>query len=245
MKPYYNHAGITIYHGDCREIMPDLDLVDSVIEDTTYGDTFCEWDRVVTGWADLCPLTPGGTVWCFGSFRYWREHGNAEFSGWKYAQDVVWEKHNGSNFHADRFRRVHELVAQFYKGLWGDVYRETQKTNDATERRVRRKQRPAHFGNAGASSYRSKDGGPRLMRSVIFVRSCHGSAENETQKPEGIIAPLVLYSCPPGGVVLDPFVGSGTTLAVAKAHGRRAIGIELRESQCEIAAKRMAQEVLL
>jgi len=82
------------------------------------------------------------------------------------------------------------------------------------------------------------DGGPRLMRSVIQVRSSHGYAENETQKPVGILTPLIEYGCPPGGLVLDPFMGSGSTLIAARDSGRRAIGIDIREDQCEIAARR-------
>lgn len=67
---------------------------------------------------------------------------------------------------------------------------------------------------------------------------------NETQKPEGIIAPLLDYCVPPGGIVLDPFAGSGTVLDVARAQGKRAIGIEKRESQCEEIVKRLSQRVL-
>ena len=70
-----------------------------------------------------------------------------------------------------------------------------------------------------------------------------GKVDHPTQKPERIIRQLVTASTRPGDVVLDPFAGSGTTLVVAKATGRRAIGIEIEERYCEIAAKRMGQEV--
>ena len=82
------------------------------------------------------------------------------------------------------------------------------------------------------------------MGSVIYARSCHGYAVNETQKPEDIVAPLVLYSVPEGGLVVDCFAGSGTTLAVARKTGRRAIGIEKRESQCRAIVDRLAQHEL-
>ncbi|MCL4660584.1 site-specific DNA-methyltransferase [Burkholderia multivorans] len=79
------------------------------------------------------------------------------------------------------------------------------------------------------------------MSSVIYARSCHGYAVNETQKPEDIVSPLMAYSVPPGGLVVDCFAGSGTTLVVAKKMGRKAIGIERRESQCEEIVKRLSQ----
>ena len=100
------------------------------------------------------------------------------------------------------------------------------------------------MGEIGEGAFESHDGGPRLMRSVIYEPSCHGYAENETQKPLGIIRPLIEYSCPPGGLVIDPFCGSGSVLVAAKEMGRRAIGMDIRESQCEIAARRLQQEVM-
>jgi len=68
--------------------------------------------------------------------------------------------------------------------------------------------------------------------------------ENEAPFPESLAEFFVRSFCPPGGVVLDPFSGSGTTVAVARKHGRQGIGIDLRESQMEIAANRLRQKVL-
>jgi len=62
------------------------------------------------------------------------------------------------------------------------------------------------------------------------------------EKPTGAIIPLIRAH--PGDLVLDPFMGSGTTLVAAKLEGRKAIGIEIEEKYCEIAAKRLAQGVL-
>lgn len=203
MTPYYEEKGIAIYHGDCRNLLRSLARVDLVIADPAYGETSLEWDQCVAGWTELLP---SNNLWCFGSMRMFIKERDL-FFGWRFAQDIVWRKHNGSNFHADRFRRVHEHAVQFYKDL-------------------------------------SADGGPRLQRSVIDVRSCHGYAEHPTQKPVEIISPLIEYSCPENGIVLDPFMGSGTTLVAAKRSGRKGIGIEIEERYCEIAANRLRQSVL-
>ncbi|MCO4245795.1 site-specific DNA-methyltransferase, partial [Acidovorax facilis] len=58
-------------------------------------------------------------MWCFGSTRMFMERA-ADFEGWHLSQDIVWEKHNGSNAFADRFRRIHELALHFYRGNWRD-----------------------------------------------------------------------------------------------------------------------------
>lgn len=242
MKPYYDHEGITIYNGDYRAAINQIAVADCAIVDPPYGQTSLAWDVWPEGWPDTISARTT-SMWAFGTMRMFMDHA-AEFSSLRMSQDLVWEKHNGSSFHADRFRRVHESAVHFYSGAWEDVYKSPPTTLDRTKRQVRRKQRPTHMGHIEAGSYESHDGGPRLMRSVIFEPSCHGYAENETQKPLGIIRPLIEYSCPPDGLILDPFCGSGSVLVAAKEMGRRAIGIDLREEQCEIAARRLSQGVL-
>lgn len=241
--PYYSDDTVTLYHGDCRELIGDqaFTFADCVVTDPPYGETSLEWDRWPPGWPSLLP---GRSLWCFGSMRMFLDRRD-DFAGWQLSQDIVWEKHNGSGFHADRFKRVHEHALHWYRGPWGEVYKEPQFTADATARAVRRKSRPTHTGNIEGSSYVSHDGGPRLMRSVQQVRSMHGSAIHPTEKPIGILDPLIRYSCPPGGLVLDPFAGSGSTLDAARRSGRRAIGIETREDYCEAVARRLSQGVLL
>ena len=239
-NPYYQTDAVTLYHGDALDIFPLLPQVDAIITDPPYGATSLAWDQWPDGWPiEATKLT--AQMWCFGSLRMFLGH-HDEFDWWKMAQDIVWEKHNGSSSAADRFRRVHELALHFYRGEWRDCYTDPQYTNDATARTVRRKKRPPHWGEIGESHYVSKDGGPRLMRSVIYTKSCHGYAVNEAQKPEAIITPLIRYSVPSGGIVLDCFAGSGTTLAVALKTGRRAIGIEKRESQCKLIVERLKRD---
>lgn len=202
--------------------------VDCIVTDPPYGETSLAWDVVPERWTQECRrvLRRSGSMWVFGSLR---SHMATPLDGWSVAQDVVWEKHNGSNSFADRFRRVHEIALHLYRSdaKWIDVYKKPLFTNDARARVVRRKKRPPQWGEIGENSYRSEDGGPRLMRSVMFYRSCHGEANHPTQKPEAVMMPLIEYSCPPGGTVLDPFVGSGTTARAAVQLGMSCIGIEI------------------
>lgn len=241
-EPYWEDESIRLYCGDFRDILPQLDLVpDLCLADPPYNETSLEWDRWPDGWPGLMP---GRSMWCFGSMRMFLDRRD-EFGTWKLSQDVVWEKHNGSTFHADRFRRVHEHATHWYRGPWSDLHHHTPTTQDAVRKTVRRKARPAHTGNIDASSYVSHDGGPRLMGSVIYSRSMHGTSINETEKPRGILEPLIEYGCPPTGVVLDPFAGSCSTLVAARATGRLSVGIEKREEQCERAVMcRLSQGVL-
>lgn len=235
MKPYFEADGVTLYHGDCREFAaPPCALT---LADPPYGQTSLKWDRWPDGWTRGIA---SDSLWCFGSLRMFMEH-MADFSGWTLAQDIIWEKQNGSSFHADRFRRVHEQPAHFYRGKWAQVYKSVVTTADATKRQVRRKQRPPHMGRIDAGAYESQDGGPRMLRSVIFARNCHGHAEHPTQKPFEILSPLIEYSCPPSGTVYVPFAGCGSELEAARQLGRRAIGVELQEQYCEVAAKRLTE----
>ncbi len=249
MTPYFNEDGISIYCAHWIEIIAQIPLVDCCITDPPYGETSLDWDTAEVAWLSSMDRTieRSGSVWSFGSLKYltWllRSSGMA---AWRQAQEVIWEKHNASNFHADRFKRVHELIVQLYRRdvPWEDIYKKPVYTNDATARTVHRKRKPTHTGDIGGAFYSSEDGGPRFMTSVLYERSCHGYAQHPTQKPVGVLRTLIEYSCPSGGTILDLFAGSGSTLVAAKASGRRAIGVEIDERYCEIAANRLSQGVL-
>ena len=239
VKPYYADELVTLYHGRHEDVLPELAIdADLIVADPPYGETTLSWDRWPRGWPALL-AAHGRSMWVFGSMRMFLDHRD-ELAIWKLSQDLVWEKHNGSSLANDRFRRVHEHALHWYHGDWSTIYHVTPTTADASPRAVRRKAKPAHHqGAAGPSHYVSEDGGPRLMRSVLYRRSMHGKAINETEKPVTLLAPLIEYGCPPGGLVLDPFAGSCSTLDAARLLGRRAVGIEERESQCEAAAERL------
>lgn len=234
-----------IITGDCRSAFGGYGPFDLLIADPPYGDTSLDWDTRVRGWENAAAtlLKPMGSMWVFGSLRFLMDGFPAlRAAGWKYAQDIIWEKHNGSGFAADRFKRVHEHAVQFYRvsSKWKDVFNEVQRTSDATKRAVRRKKRPPHTGRIEEGAYESHDGGPRLMRSVIQMPSCHGRAIHPTEKPDALMEILIRTSCPLGGLVGDLFAGSGSAGEAAKRSGRRYIGCEIDPCMAELARKRMA-----
>lgn len=238
-KPYYQDDAVTLYLGDFREF--EVPRADAIITDPPYGETSLDWDVWPTGWLEHASRVTDN-LWCWGSFRMFHERA-AEFAAdWKLAQDTVWEKHNGSGSAKDRLRRVHEFAVQWYRGEWSALYNETPRTQDAVKKTVRRKERPPHWGQIEDSTFASEDGGDRLMRSVIKLRSMHGKAINETEKPVGMQRIYVEASVPPGGLVVDLFAGSASLGIAARQLGRRAVLFEKRESQCEAAALRLERE---
>jgi site-specific DNA-methyltransferase (adenine-specific) len=250
-EPYWSDGDrVALYLGDMREVLPALGVTaDCIIADAPYESTSLAWDRWPDGWLEAAAAV-SRSMWCFLPLRQFAAppYRGQEFhaAGWKLSQDIeaehaVWEKHNGSGFATDRFKRVHEIACHWYRGDWASIHHEVPVTMDAVARTVpRRADRTPHTGSIGASSYASKDGGPRLMRSVLRVRSMHGRAIHRTQKPSGLLAPLIEYACPPDGLVVDPFAGSCSTLITARMFGRRSVGIEADEANCGRAAEWLA-----
>lgn len=252
MKPYFEDGQVALYLGDMREVLPVLDLkVDLICADPPYSETSLAWDRWPDGWPALTAAV-SSSMWCFGSMRMWfRRHAELEAAGWRLSQDVVWRKNTGSGRATDRFRRVHEVALHWYRGAWGTVYQNVPRVPARSEQERKRKlgevvrKNPndvPHAGQYGARDW--VDDGMRLMTSVMDAKNLRGYAIHPTEKPIELLTPLITYACPPGGLVLDPFAGSGSTLEAARLSGRRAIGIEADERYCELAAKRLSQAPL-
>jgi site-specific DNA-methyltransferase (adenine-specific) len=248
---------VTLYLGDMREVLPALGLQAAlVLADPPYEETSHAWDRWPTGWLGTA-ATAAQSMWCFGGLRMFMRYA-PEFTaaGWHLSHDIagkddvemVWEKHNASGPNNDRFRRIHEQAGHFYQGAWRDVHHEAQRTFTGVVERDRRAGRGAkRIGQRGEyGDHREwSDDGFRLMTSVIFARSMHRiGGIHPCEKPVGLLTPLIAYACPPGGLVLDPFAGSGSTLDAARQSGRRAVGVEADERYCEAAARRLSQLTL-
>ncbi|MFF7561930.1 DNA-methyltransferase [Streptomyces pseudovenezuelae] len=240
--PYWEDpdTGLQLYLGDMREVLPALGLqADCIVTDPPYAETSLTWDRWPDGWPTLA-ATVANSMWCFGSMRMFFNRA-PEFAAWKLSQDVVWQKQNGTSLAADRFRRVHEYALHWYAGAWRDVYHDTprdQYHGRDEGSRLRGASKGSHLGEAGNRVW--SDNGTRLMKSIIPASNLHRRSLHPTEKPLGILDPLIRYACPPGGLVVDPFAGSGSTLDAARQTGRRAIGIEAREDYCEAAARRLS-----
>ncbi|MGW0984317.1 DNA-methyltransferase [Streptomyces xiamenensis] len=244
--PYWSDGQVTLYHGDMREILPALGTVaDAVVTDPPYAETALAWDRWPDGWPARAAAV-SRSMWCFGSMRmFLARYGEFEAAGWRMSQDIVWEKHNGSGFASDRFRRVHEHALHWYRGDWAGVHHAVPRVPARFDAKGRTASASAvrvpHTRTIGAHEY--ADDGMRLERSVIGQPSVRRGL-HPTEKPVPLLLPLIAYACPPGGTVVDPFAGSGSTLDAARQSGRRAIGVEADERYCEAIAGRLAQGAL-
>lgn len=243
-EPYYSDDLVTLYHGDCREVLPRLGVTaDLILTDPPYGETSLGWDRWPDGWPALA-AKHSRSMWCFGSMRMFLDRRD-EFADWRLSQDVIWRKNRGSGFATDRFSRVHEHALHWYRGDWGSIHHETpREPRTGPAKYVTRRSSSPHTGSI-SNDVPYVDDGLRLKKSVMEHRNMQGTNPiNPTQKPIPILDPLVSYGCPPGGLVLDLFAGSASTLIAARDSGRRSIGIEGREEQCESAAQRLSQGTL-
>lgn len=244
MKPYYSDESVTLYLGDWRELIPADFEADLIVTDPPYGETSLDWDVWPGGWPKLA-ARHANSMWCFGSMRMFLDQSH-EFGTWRLSQDVIWKKHRPSTVATDRFARMHEHALHWYRGPWSEVRHETPKIAHngpkiATARRAAVD--PNIRGSIGASVW--EDDGTRWHPTILEARTMHRTgAINETEKPIRILEPLIQYGCAPGGTVLDVFAGSSSTLVAARNIGRRAVGYEKRESQCEQAALRLSQGIL-
>lgn len=241
--PYYADEHTELWFGDMREILPSFGRFDLCLTDPPYGDTSLEWDRWPDGWPSIV-ANHADAMWCFGSMRMFMNQRD-EFAGWWMSQDVIWRKPKGGVAHRDRFVRVHEHAVHWYRGAWEDVQHA-----QVREARPGPDKGHIHRGDVGPAWNGSKrahswsDDGTRGLPSVLEAPNMRMRGIHPTEKPTAILEPLLNYACRPGGTVLDPFAGSGSSLEAARTTGRRAVGIEANEAYCEAIAHRLSQSFL-
>jgi DNA modification methylase len=212
LKPYYEHAGITIYHGDCGDILPHLEPVDLVLTDPPYGIKMSEGFEGFGGFGEPIARRQYPDVW--DNDRPEPETMKAVISICRAA--LIF----GGNFFADILPRSTHWV------VWDKL--NTMPTFGDCE---------LIWTNIGRKSVK------KITCQYNGLLGKEVTRYHPTQKPLKLLEQLITnYSL--GDTILDPFMGSGTTLVAAKQLGRKAIGIEIEEKYCEIAVKRLAQEVL-
>jgi site-specific DNA-methyltransferase (adenine-specific) len=224
MTPYYEEAGIAIYHGDCREILPQLRRVDLVLTDPLYAHKHMDGG----GFASARAFYAGGALEGLNDFKlddYWpclsgaalmmvafcsrdliHSYAAASHSSGRKFDLHVWHKTNAIPFTANTWKSDIEYIAL----VW--------------EKKPGWRQLAQH------------------MHSKVWTSPINQDDMHPAAKPVDLLQKYLAVLDP--AEVVDPFMGSGTTLAAAKNLGRKAIGIELEERYCEIAAKRLSQGVL-
>jgi len=220
VKPYYQDDAVVIYHGDCREILPELGPVDLVLTDPPYG-------------IDVC--TRGGL-----KARGYRPYDRG-------CKSHVWPAVIGDKepFQPDLFLQFENIV------LWGANHYASRLPDSScwfvwdkkTERGAASDITDCELAWTRGLTFKTV----RIFRHMWagFQRDSEVGHEHlhPTQKPIALMT-WCLNFFPRVKSVVDPFCGVGPTLRAAKDLGRKAIGIEIEEKYCEIAAKRMSQEVL-
>lgn len=246
-EPYWFGEGVQLWLGDCREVLPSLGLqADACVTDPPYGETASTWDQWPDGWVQAVSgaLPESAALWCFGSARMFLDH-HGDFDGWRYYQEALWIKRNGSGpGQKDRLIRIHEWAYQWYRGRWSDLHHEWERERTtANKGTVRKPSRSAEHQREGRATTWQDDGTrqPRSVTYLIEAPSVRYQKRHPDEKPMAAVEPLVRECTPPGGLVLDPFAGSGTTLLAAVQSGRRAIGVEGSEKYCEAIATRLSQ----
>jgi site-specific DNA-methyltransferase (adenine-specific) len=223
MKPYYEHAGITIYHGDCREVLLALDAVDTVITD---------------------PVWPNCTPRLVGADRPQELFGEMCYALPPTKRLIV---HLGCDSDP-RFLSAVPTSFKFLRLCWMRYVRPTRKGRCLYGADVAHVfgEYPKSIPGRRVISGEYCSTRPDIRRMIVTKHMEWGgrTSHGEHPTPRRLQHLRWLVSKWAEGIILDPFAGSGTTLVAAAANRFPAIGIEIEEKYCEIAAKRLSQEVL-
>ena len=211
---------------------PDQTTVEAVTQDWDKFNTYKEYDNFTEQWLKESKriLKKGGALWVIGSYHNILRVGTSiQNHGFWILNDIIWHKTNPMpNFRGTRFTNAHETL------LWCTTSREAKYT--------------FNYQNLKELN----DG--KQMRSDWFIPICSGKERlresnnqrsHPTQKPEALMYRIILSSTNKGDIILDPFLGSGTTAVVAKKLQRNFIGIEQDKEYISLAKKRLKQTKVL
>ena len=208
---------------------PDDSLVDAVDEEWDRFGDFAAYDAFTRGWLGECRrlLQKDGTIWVIGSYHnIFRIGAILQDLGFWILNDVVWRKANPMpNFRGRRFTNAHETLIWAARGRdsrYRFNYQAMKALNDDLQMR--------------------SDWFLPLCTGAERLRNQHGLKLHPTQKPESLLHRVLLASTSPGDIVLDPFLGTGTTAAMAKRLHRHFIGIERHPAYAEAAIGRVWRE---
>lgn len=236
-NPYFEDEHCTIYNADCLDVLPFMESVDITFSSPPYN--------------TISATKPSGMMKEHnhkqneGYDMYADDMPEAEYQSWmrdvfglcrSVSRGIVWINHK------TRYRGrvgIHPLAIfdwPFYSEVIWD--RKGSITLNA------KKFAPSHEYIYGFGVPHFWDSTQNTKMSVWQINPERNIKGHPCPFPISIVSRCVVASCPQGGVVLDPFMGSGTTLVAAKLEGRKSIGIELSEEYCEMAAKRLEQGVL-
>lgn len=243
MTPYYDDGTCVIYHGDCRGILP-IFAADAVVTDPPYGTGWYPTDKAVLS-PEMLRNLANHPVALFGYPE--RLCALLAAAGLMPSEWLTWWPTNGAcrGFNLAGLRNESEHVAIIGRHRFAEL----RQPRTASSRRVL----AADYRKADGSAGRGMDthGEPDSRRlGDVWTDAAPGLGflashrQHPNEKPMTLMCRLVDGMSSHGQTILDPFMGSGTTLRAAKDLGRRAIGIEIEERYCEIAAKRLSQEVL-
>ncbi len=214
---------------DGELLRPNNTVVDGVHQSWDQFSSFAAYDRFTRAWLSACRrvLKPDGAIWVIGSYHNIFRLGAAlQDLGFWIQNDVIWVKTNPMpNFRGKRFTNAHETLiwaAREQKSRPTFNYEAMKAFNDDIQMR--------------SDWLIPICAGPERMRDAA------GRKAHPTQKPEAILHRVILATTNPGDVVLDPFLGTGTTGAVARRLGRQFIGIEREATYAKIAQQRISRE---
>jgi modification methylase len=206
---------------------PDQSMVDAVNDHWDQFESFAAYDAFTRAWLLACRrvLKPNGTIWVIGSYHnIFRVGSQLQDLGFWLLNDIVWRKTNPMpNFRGRRFQNAHETMIWASRDQNAKSYTFNYEAMKAANDDVQMRSDWLFPICTGAERLKGED----------------GKKVHPTQKPEALLARVLMASSKPGDVVLDPFFGSGTTGAVARRLGRHFVGIEREQDYIDAARARI------